>query len=136
MIVYEFSVWLYVATYVASPTTSLTSGDQVLNVYVYCAVADFVGVSPSYEGIVPYSTFSSVSKIDSSAFFHNTVYLRTTGSKVAVYVTFPVTLLISGVQDLNTYEYWAVDALVGVSPSYVGVCPYATLSSTSKTDSS
>ena len=35
---------------------------QFSNVYVYCGVLSFVGVSPSYEGKLPYGTFLSVSK--------------------------------------------------------------------------
>ena len=44
LIVYWFIVLVYVAVYVASPSTSFTSLSQPANVYVYWAVLSFDGV--------------------------------------------------------------------------------------------
>jgi len=51
-----------------------------------------------------------------SSFFHVTVYLFVVALYCAVYVTFPVTALVSGVHPLNVYVYCAVAAFVGVAP--------------------
>jgi glycosyltransferase involved in cell wall biosynthesis len=60
----------------------------------------FVGSSPSYVGVVPYSTFSSVSNTV-SPFFHVTVYFLTISVNVATNSTSPVTSATAGVQPLN-----------------------------------
>ena len=104
--------------YVASLVTASTSGVQPANVYVYCPFAAFVGVvAPSYVGVVPYTTFSSVSSTVPSSFFHITVYLFTVLVYVAVYVASPVTTSTFGVQPSNVYVYCAFAAFVGVAPS-------------------
>ena len=51
------------------------------------------------------------------------MYLLTVELNCAVYVTLPVTADTVGDQPENVYVYWAVAALVGVEPLYVGVVP-------------
>ena len=57
MIRYLFTIELNCAVYVAHVVTFSIAGLHVsLNVYVYCAVAVFVGVAHVYSGVSPYAT--------------------------------------------------------------------------------
>jgi hypothetical protein len=59
LIAYLITFSVNCAVYIASPTTETIIGLHVLlNVYVYCAVAVFVGVAQVYTGVCPYATCS------------------------------------------------------------------------------
>ena len=94
-----------------------------------------VGVSPVYFGVSPYATLPDCSSVPSSS-TNLIVYSPTVLEYLAVYVASPVTLVISGVQPAKAYVYWASAFLVGVSPVYFGVSPYATLPDCSSVPSS
>ena len=121
--VYLFTVLLYVALYVASPVTAVTSGVQPLNLYVYCAVAGLLG-SAGATGVAPYSYSAEASTVVPSSSTNVTVYLFTVLLYVAVYVALPVTVATSGVQPANVYVYCAVAGLLG-SAGATGVAPYS-----------
>ena len=100
VIVYLFTVESNCAVYVISPVTDEIVGDHVsLNVYVYCAVAVFVGIAHVYAGVSPYDTVS-VHITMSFQSFHVIVYSFTVESNCAVYVISPVTDEIDGDQVL------------------------------------
>ena len=86
-----------------------------------------------YVGVVPYATPVSVSRTVPSWFFHVTVYVLVVLLNCAVYVVSPLIAPTAGLHPVNVYAYCAVDAFVGVEPLYVGVVPYATFVSVSRT---
>ena len=110
--------------YVASSVAATTSGVQPANVYVYSAVASFVGTT-SVAGTLP-STTSTVSSVSPSQFLNVIVYLTiSVAVYVAVYVASPVTATISASQPANVYVNSSSASLVG-SAGAVGIAPYST----------
>ena len=104
---------MYVAVYVTFHWTAHVAGVHHANVYVYCAVAVFVGVAQLYSGVSQYGTFVSVSNVVQLSFFHVTVYVFTVLLYVALYVKSHVTNANVGFHHANVYVYWAVAAFDG-----------------------
>ena len=73
---------------------------MLLNVYVYWAVAVFVGVVPVYSGIDPYAT-ASVFNVLPSPSFHVIVYSLIVSVNVATYSVSPVIASTVGDQPTN-----------------------------------
>ena len=103
------------ALYTASHSTEPIAGLHHANVYVYCAVAAFVGSAPLYTGVAPYSTslFCNCVPFSSS----NTIsYFLNSSSNCAVYVAHVVTSTIAGDHHVKLYVHSAVAAFVGSAP--------------------
>ena len=119
-----FSIASYLITYSTFHLTSETAGVHPANSYKNSSVDSFSGISPSYVGVVPYATSSSVSITFHFSSFHVTVYLFTIYLYLAVYSASHWTSEISGIHPTNSYVKWASAGCD--ASSWVGTSPYAT----------
>ena len=83
--------------------TGVTAGVHPLNVYVYCAVEGFVGVTPSYFGVVPVVIFAVSSTIPSS-FCQTTVFSACRAFLTAAFMALDDNVAPETVSTLSTTE--------------------------------